>query len=153
MNTCLGEQSVGLLAASGNSLQLAIGQHPINGCSALLPPHAPSFLSSSTPDDGHQRTRLNRSYEWIGWIAGIPGFRPDSPDVDRATEHHLCFFCYFVEAVEVSGPHDEDVYVRWHGSRFATITRGPGHVDVCLGDARYLDDQVGEHGERPVGDG
>src|SRR6202012_1223461 len=104
-------------------------------CSHLM--RRPSQCSS-TPDDGHQRTRLDRFYERIGRIAGIPGFRPDSSDVDRATEHDLCFSCYFVKVVEVSAPYDEDVYVRWHGSRLAAITRGPGPVDVRLSDARYL---------------
>jgi hypothetical protein len=68
-------------------------------------------------------------------------------------KNYLCFSCYFVEVVEVSSPYDEDVYVRWHGSRFAAITRGPRTADVSLGDARYLVEQVGEYGEGPIGDG
>jgi uncharacterized protein YbjT (DUF2867 family) len=40
-----GEQSVGLLSARRDSLQLTVGQHPVKGRTALLPPHARSPLA------------------------------------------------------------------------------------------------------------
>jgi len=124
----LGEQSFGLPPTSGYALQLTGCEHPLNGAAGPVP------TSRGIPPDAHKRPGLNRLEEGVGWAGDIPGFRPDSPNVDRPVKRPLCLLDHFVQVVKIGRADDENIDVGRGRARLASITRAmllPSRASPC----------------------
>jgi len=126
------------LAANSPSASISV-----NGCPALLPSHTPLLNTQALPTmvtSGRDLTDLMNGS--VGLLE-FPGFRPDSPDVDRTDAGFICASIR-PPSSRSSGsgaPTTSTVHVRWHRAGLAAISRGPGPVDVGFGDAADIGDQ------------